>query len=77
MVEQLKQAVGQAHGQLEAAKQALAERDATLKDLQGQLKGKNVEAMAKMYEADKRAIGEIEKARAEVWSRQVKPATPT
>jgi hypothetical protein len=39
-----KQAVGQAHGQLEAAKQALAERDATMKDLQGQLKGKNVEA---------------------------------
>jgi hypothetical protein len=35
MMDQLKHAVGQAHGQLEAAKQALAERDATLKDCRG------------------------------------------
>ena len=74
-MQQAKQAVGQLTGQLEAASKALSERDATLKELQGQLKGKNVDAMAKMYEADKRAIAEIEQARADVMVARVNAAT--
>jgi hypothetical protein len=75
MIDELKHGMGQMKGQLDTATQALAERDATLKDLQGQLKGRNVEAMAKMYEADKRAMAEIEKARAEVLIARVDAVT--
>ena len=66
MVQQMKQTVGQLTGQLEAAKQAVAERDQTAKDLQAQIKGKNTDALAKMYEADKKAMAEMSKARADV-----------
>lgn len=75
MVQQMKAGMGEMQGKLQAASQALAERDATLKDLQGQIKGKNVEAMAKMYEADKKALAEIEKARADVLIAKVSAVT--
>lgn len=65
-MDQAKQAVGHLSGQLDAAKQALQERDQTLKELQGQLKGKNTDAYVKMYEADKKALSEIEKVRGDV-----------
>jgi hypothetical protein len=65
-LDQAKQMAGHMKGQLDAATQALAERDKTLQSLEGQVKAKNVEALAKMYEADKKAMSEIEKARAEV-----------
>lgn len=74
MLQQLKATAGHMQGQLDAAKQALAERDAMLKKLDGELKNKNTEAYVKMYEADKRAMSEIEKARADVMIAQVDAA---
>lgn len=74
-MDQAKHAVGQLSGQLDAAKQALAERDQTMKDLQGQIKGKNIEAYVKMYEADKKAMSEVEKARADVMIAKVNALT--
>ena len=66
MVNQLKQAAGHLQGQLDAAKQALIERDTKLRESEAQLKSKNRDAYARMYEADKKAISEIEKAKADV-----------
>jgi hypothetical protein len=65
-IEKMKEGMGQLQGQLEAAGQALAERDKQLADTQAQVKAKNVEALAKMYEADKKALAEITSAHAEV-----------
>ena len=66
MVDQLKQAVGHTQGQLDAAKQALAERDQKLQGLEAQAKSKDRESLAKMYEVDARTLAEIAKAASEV-----------
>ncbi len=75
MMVKLQQDLAHMAGQLDAAKQAVAERDQSVKDLQGQLKGKNADALAKMYEADKKAESEIVKARASVEVARVQAAT--
>ena len=65
-MDQLKGTVGNLGGQLDAAKQALAERDQQLQQLNAQLKGKSQDALAKVYESDMRTLAEITKARADL-----------
>jgi hypothetical protein len=72
MLDQIKQVAGHTKGQLDAAQQALQERDAKLRDLEGQIKGRNVDALAKMYDADMKALSEITRARSEVLIAQAK-----
>lgn len=72
MVDQIKQVAGHTKGQLDAAQQALQERDAKLRDLESQIKGRNVDALAKMYDADMKALSEITRARSEVLIAQAK-----
>ncbi len=70
-MDQLKHAAGQMAGQLEAAKQALAERDQALRELKTGADGKHFEALAKMYESDQRAAAEILKSRGAVETARV------
>jgi len=74
-LEQAEQQIANVTGQMQAAQQAVAERDKTVMELKGKLDGRNVDAMAKVYEADKKAEAEIYKARAEVEVAKVNAVT--
>lgn len=73
------QAIGQAaqamQAQLQQAGQALQERDDAIKDLKAKADGKSVDALAKMYEADKRALTELEKSQTELMIARANAAT--
>lgn len=66
MIDQLKQSLGHMKGQLDAATQAIQERDQTLHSLEAQVKSKDREAMVKMYSVDKETMAELTRAVADV-----------
>jgi hypothetical protein len=63
---------GTRKGQLDAAKQALQERDQKVRDLEAQIKARARTRCAKMYDADMKALAEVTRARSEVLIAQAK-----
>jgi len=74
-IAQMTQAMQAMQGQLQQAGMVIEERDAAMKDLKAKADGKSVDALAKMYEADKKALTELEKSQTELLIARANAAT--